>query len=74
MTETRERKTMAREDLAVKMGMDVVKKAKVVALNRNIPLAQYLTDRLRPFVDQDYLQAVSEMAREAKAQNPKGGK
>jgi hypothetical protein len=43
-------------------GADVVRKAKVVALKRNITLAQYLTDTIKPLVDKDYAQAVTEMA------------
>ena len=63
--------TMARNDLAVKMGADVVKKAKVVALNRNITLAEYLTERIRALVDGDYAEEVAAMAREAKSQPTK---
>jgi hypothetical protein len=73
MIETAVRKTMARNDLAVKMGVDVVKKARVVALNRNITLAEYLTETIRPLVDKDYAVALAEMTKEAKAQGLKGG-
>jgi len=69
-----DRKTMARQDLAVKMGADVVKKAKVVALNRNITLAEYLTERIRPLVDDDYAQELAKMSKEAKTSRPKGEK
>ncbi len=60
-------KQMARQDLAVKMGADVVKKAKVVALNRNITLAEYLTERIRPLIDADYEKEVAKMSREVKS-------
>jgi hypothetical protein len=62
---------MARQDLTVKMGSDVVRKAKVVALNRNITLAEYLTERIRPLVDADYEQEVAKMSKEVKG--TKGG-
>lgn len=64
--------TMARQDLTVKMGTDVARKAKVVALNRNITLAEYLTERIRPLVDGDYEQEVAKMSREVKAKPGKG--
>jgi hypothetical protein len=66
MVATQERKTMPRQDLAVKMGADVVKRAKIVALDKNITLAEYLTERLRPLVDQDYQIALAKMTKEAK--------
>jgi hypothetical protein len=72
MTGTRERKTMPRQDLAVKVGADVIKRAKIVALDKNITLAEYLTETLRPIVDKDYSQTLAKMAREEKAQG-KGG-
>jgi hypothetical protein len=62
---------MARQDLSIKMDMEVVRKAKVVALSRNITLAQYLSDSVRPIVDKDYVDAVAKMAQETKGQ--KGG-
>jgi hypothetical protein len=73
MTGTGERKAMPRQDLAVKVGADVIKRAKIVALDKNITLAEYLTETLRPTVDKDYSQTLAKMAREEKAQ-AKGGK
>lgn len=66
MIATKERKTMPRQDLAVKVGADVIRKAKVVALGKNITLAEYLTERLRPLVDADYVAEVAKMAKETK--------
>jgi hypothetical protein len=55
----------------------VVKMAKVVALHDDITLAQYLTDRIRPLVEEDYKRALAEMSAEAKPparpRRPKGG-
>jgi hypothetical protein len=56
----------------VKVYAAVAAKPKVVALNRDITLAQYLTDSIRPRVDEEYAEAVAEMARETKSQPPQG--
>jgi hypothetical protein len=66
MIGTKERKTMPRQDLAVKVGADVVRRAKIVAIDKNITLAEYLTETLRPTVDKDYAAALAKMSREAK--------
>ncbi len=71
MVGAKEEKTMPRQDLAIKMGADVVKRAKIVALDKNITLAEYLTERVRPLVDQDYQTALAKMAKEAR--ETKGG-
>jgi hypothetical protein len=65
---------MARQDLTVKMGADVVNRAKVVALNKNLTLAEYLTERIRPLIDEDYIKTVADMAREIKGHGGKGTK
>jgi hypothetical protein len=57
-----DRPKMARNDLAVKMGADVVKMAKHIAIDRGITLAEYLTERIRPLVEQDF----EEMAKHLK--------
>jgi hypothetical protein len=44
----------------------------VIALNRNITLAEYLTERIRPLVDADYEPEVTEMSKEVKAKPGKG--
>ncbi len=49
-----DRSKMARNDLAVKIGADVVKMAKHIAIDRGITLAEYLTERLRPLVEEDF--------------------
>jgi hypothetical protein len=58
-----------RNDVAVKLAADVVKMARHLAVDRGVPLAQYLSDRLRPFVVQDF----EEMTKRLKKpeQNPK---
>jgi hypothetical protein len=68
MATTLDRSTMARNDLAVKMGADVVKMAKHIAIDRNVTLAEYLTERIRPLVEQDF----EEMAKRLKRPTRKG--
>jgi hypothetical protein len=67
MTGVSEQKKMARADLAVKMGLEVVKKARIVAVSRNITLAEYLTESIRPIVDKDYAAALAKLTKEEKA-------
>jgi hypothetical protein len=43
-----------RNDVAVKLGADVVKMARHLAVDRNVALAEYLTERLRPLVVKDF--------------------
>ena len=44
---------MARNDVNVRLDSEVVSEAKMVAASRNITLAEYLTEILRPIVHQD---------------------
>ena len=53
-----------RDDITVKIGRKVFKKAKMVAAYRDIPLAQYLTDLLDKPVDRDYAAMKKEMGEE----------
>jgi hypothetical protein len=48
-----DREMTRRNDAAVKIDADVVRKAKTVASSRDIPLAEYLSELLRPLVDRD---------------------
>jgi hypothetical protein len=57
-----------RNDVAVKLGADVVKMARHLAVDRGIPLAQYLTDRIRPLVEEDFNELRKSMS------SPKGKK
>lgn len=65
-------KAMARNDLAVKMDSGVVRKAKIVALDRNITLAQYLSEKVAPLVERDYQETVAKMAEEASGDKAAG--
>lgn len=56
---------MARNDLSVKIDAEVLKQARIVATHRNIPVAEYLSELVRPLVGRDYRKSVDEMSREA---------
>ena len=53
MTVLAEKRGVARPDVAVKMDREVVRVAKMVASARGIPLAQYLTEVVRPIARRD---------------------
>lgn len=55
---------MARNDLSVKIDAEVLKQARIVATHRSIPVAEYLSELIRPLVVRDYRRAVEEMSRE----------
>ncbi len=62
---TKRKRDMARtrrDDVAVKLSQDVVRMARHLAVDQNVPLAQYLSDRLRPLVTKDF----EEMAKRLK--------
>jgi hypothetical protein len=72
----KDRRSVARNDVAVKIDADVVFKAKHVVLNRRrtrkgYTLAQYLSELLQPLVDRDYQ---AEMAESKSTKRPKGEK
>jgi hypothetical protein len=62
-----------RNDVAVKMGADVVKMARHIAVDRNIPLAEYLTERIRPLVEQDFEEMTKRLGKPGPGR-PKGEK
>jgi hypothetical protein len=45
---------VARNDISVKLDAQVTRKAKLVATNRGITLAEYLSELLKPLVARDY--------------------
>jgi hypothetical protein len=53
---------MARNDLTVKIDADLVKKAKYVAIERDVTIAEYLSGLLRPTVERDYQEVVTKLA------------
>jgi len=64
--------TVARNDVAVKLDADIVRKAKHVVINRRasqkgLTLAEYLSELLKPLVERDYDAEFNQSKR------PKGG-
>ena len=53
MSTVAERPMTKRNDTAVKIDAEVIRRAKIVAAYRSQSLAEYLTSRLAPFVDAD---------------------
>jgi len=58
---------VARKDIAVKLDAEVAKMAKHVAIDRGITLAEYLSERLRPYVTQDFERLAKKFHRGGKA-------
>jgi hypothetical protein len=56
-----------RNDLTVKIDAEVLRMAKVVASFKDISLAEYLTEALRPIVERD----LKEHSRKALGEDPK---
>ncbi len=70
-------RSMARNDVAVKLDAKVATEAKMVAAARGITLAEYISEILRPIVHRD-LQAETQRvlggdAKPEKTRRPKGG-
>jgi hypothetical protein len=53
MAPTTERDVARRTDLAVKIDASLARKAKIVASYKDMSLAQYLSEALRPIVEND---------------------
>lgn len=71
-----------RNDTSVKIDIEVVKQARIVATHRNTTVAEYLTELLRAAVARDYRAAIQEMAQDVSeppgapapsGRRPKGG-
>lgn len=73
MVMSADRMTMARNDVAVKVGADVVKMAKHIAIDRGITLAEYLTERLRPLVEADFDEMAKKLGKSRAGRSKKGG-
>jgi hypothetical protein len=55
---TDQKEAVARNDVSVKLDAQVAKEAKLVATNRGITLAQYISEILAPIVHQHLLEEV----------------
>jgi hypothetical protein len=71
-TLNRERE-VARNDISVKLDAHVAKKAKLVATNRGITLAEYISEILRPIVDRDLKHEMGKMLSEGSSPKGKAG-
>lgn len=67
-----ERPMARRNDVAVKIDAEVVRKARIVAAYKGLALAEYVSELMRPLVERD-LEHEQEKERKSKA-NPRGGK
>ena len=56
--------SVARNDVAVKVDLEVIRMARHVAVDKRVPLAEYLSERLRPLVVEDYEALAQRMAGE----------
>jgi hypothetical protein len=65
---------MARNDVAVKLDAQVAKEAKMVAAARNITLAEYISEVLRPIVHADLRAETSQMLGEKEPRGPRQSK
>jgi len=71
-------KSMARNDVTVKVDAQVAKEAKMVAAARNITVAEYISEILRPIVHADLRAETSTILNDKgeatpKPRRPKGG-
>ena len=73
MIGTMDRTKMARNDLAVKLDAAIAKKAKHVAINRGITLAS-ISELVRPLVERDFKEEMSNMLSDASKPKTKGSK
>jgi hypothetical protein len=69
MPDTVELPVAKRKDVTVKMDSDVVAEAKMVAASKEITLAEYLSELVRPLVQRDLAQ---ETNRRIHQRSPKG--
>lgn len=64
---------MARNDVAVKLDAQVARQAKMVAADRGITLAEYISEILRPVVQRDAQALAENLLKETRApRKPKG--
>lgn len=49
-----------RDDKAAKIARDLVRKAKFIADTKGISIAEYLSDKLRPIIERDWLVALKQ--------------
>lgn len=62
-----------RNDVAVKCDADVARDAKIVAAYKDISLAEYISEALRPIVSRDMEHEHAKRVKAPKGKAPKGG-
>ncbi len=67
-------RTMARNDLTVKIDAELIKKAKYVVIERDTTLAEYLSELLRPAIERDFKTVVAKLSPDASKPKTKGTK
>ena len=74
-TATAEREMVRRNDVSVKVAPDVLKLARAIAVYRGTSIAEYLSDTLRPIVQEHHAAELRKLAGEAsKPSKPEGPK
>jgi hypothetical protein len=63
-------KRSERDDVTVKIDRGIVSKAKMIASARNVPLAEYLSELLRPPVARDFAKEMRRIESEEKGSEP----
>jgi hypothetical protein len=62
-----------RNDVNVKLDAEVARKCKIVAAMRGIPIAEYLSEEMRPIVQRHIQQGMQDELRSDRPRRPKGG-
>ena len=60
-----------RNDETVRVDADILRKARIVAAIKGLSLAEYLSEVLRPAVDREHAELVTEEAKGVKPKPPK---
>lgn len=63
-----------RNDLSVKIDAEIVRKVKIVAAYRDLSIAEYLSETLRPIVDQELRDYSRRSLDESKPAPPRKGR
>jgi len=62
-----------RNDVNVKMDAEVVRLCKIVSSSRGVPMAEYLSDLVRPLVQRDLKTEMSRQFQPSPPRKPKAG-
>lgn len=59
-------KTSIRNDVSIKFDKVLAGKARLIAQGRGIPMAEYLSEAVRPIIDRDYAKLMRELEGEGR--------